>query len=197
MFLFSLSKVCRISSADGFISGFTASQSTLFCKAKYSVLHFAHKPPVLLRICFQSFSLRHALKNTLEKNIFNLCPTSFFCLLHFIFFAIFVLTSPRKTNYLSTIIGKFQSLCGGVLQKFFTPTIIGKLQAVCWGVLRKFYKKNCQEIFPTIRMQKGSPILLKLPFSIIIYVCNSFSPIKSRVPIYRITSLLSNSCKFR
>ena len=105
--LFSLSKVCRISSADCFISGFTASQSTLFCEAKYSVLHlwnkwntlydktglpkkicitkifwekeqplksprrrkavrikgrvatqwanFAHKPSVLLRICFQSF----------------------------------------------------------------------------------------------------------------------------------------------
>ena len=107
MLLFSLSKVCRISSADCLISGFTASQSTLFCEAKYSVLHlwnkwntlydktglpkkiciakifwekeqplksprrrkavrkkgelrrsglhFAHKPSVSLRICFQSF----------------------------------------------------------------------------------------------------------------------------------------------
>ncbi len=43
MFLFLLSKVCRISSADCFISGFTASQSTLFCKAKYSVLHLWNK----------------------------------------------------------------------------------------------------------------------------------------------------------
>ena len=55
LFLFSLSKVCRISSADCFISGFTASQSTLFCEAKYSVLHFAQWLSVLLRICFQSF----------------------------------------------------------------------------------------------------------------------------------------------
>ena len=45
----------RISSADCFISGFTASQSTLFCEAKYSVLHFAQWLSVLLRICFQSF----------------------------------------------------------------------------------------------------------------------------------------------
>ena len=69
-------------------------------------------------------------------------PTSFFCLLHFIFFSVCVLTSPRKTNYLSTYIGKFQSLCGGVSQKFFTPlTIIGKLRAVCRGISLKFYKK--------------------------------------------------------
>ena len=54
--------MCRIYSADCLISGFAASQSTLFCKAKYSVLHFAHKPSVLLRICFQSFlSLRRAI----------------------------------------------------------------------------------------------------------------------------------------
>ena len=38
-----MSKVCRISSADCFISGFTASQSTLFCEAKYSVLHLWNK----------------------------------------------------------------------------------------------------------------------------------------------------------
>ena len=48
--------------------------------------------------------------------------------------------------------------------EFQTLTIIGKLQAVCWGVLRKFYKKNCQEIFPTIRMQKGSPIISNFLF---------------------------------
>ena len=47
--------MCRISSADCFISGFTASQSPLFATAKYSGLHFAHKPSVSLRICFQSF----------------------------------------------------------------------------------------------------------------------------------------------
>ena len=35
--------MCRISSANCFISGFTASQSTLFCKAKYSVLHLWNK----------------------------------------------------------------------------------------------------------------------------------------------------------
>ena len=48
--------------------------------------------------------------------------------------------------------------------EFQSLTIIGKLQAVYWGVLRKFYKKNCQEIFPTIRMQKGSPIISNFLF---------------------------------
>ena len=43
LFLFLLSKVCRIFSADCFYSGFTASQSTLFCEAKYSVLHLWNK----------------------------------------------------------------------------------------------------------------------------------------------------------
>ena len=62
LILFSLSKVCRISSADCFISGFTASQSTLFCEAKYSVLHFAHKLSVLLCIFLKVFlPLRRAV----------------------------------------------------------------------------------------------------------------------------------------
>ena len=43
MFLFSLSKVCRCNLCRLFYSGFTASQSTLFCEAKYSVLHLWNK----------------------------------------------------------------------------------------------------------------------------------------------------------
>ena len=80
--------MCRISSANCFISGFTASQSTLFCKAKYSVLHFAHKPSVSLRICFQSFSLRYTLKSILKKHFqlvsdFIFLPPSFCFTLRF------------------------------------------------------------------------------------------------------------------
>ena len=119
--------------------------------AKYSGLHFAHKPPVLLRICFQSFYLYYPPKGSL-KNIFNLYPTSFFCLLHFIFFSVFVLTSPRKTNYLSTYIGKFQSLCGGVLQKFLLPHYNWKVTRCLLGYFTKILQKNCRENFPDNRI---------------------------------------------
>ena len=45
-----------------FYSGFTASQSPRTSIWKYSGLHFAHKPSVLLRFCFQSFlPLRRAI----------------------------------------------------------------------------------------------------------------------------------------
>ena len=62
LFLFSLSKVCRISSADCFISGFTASQSPLFCGAKYSGLHFAWIVVFFLLFCNKVFlPLRRAI----------------------------------------------------------------------------------------------------------------------------------------
>ena len=89
------------------------------------------------------------------KNIFNLCPTSFFCLLHFVLLSVFVLTSPRKTNYLFIIYGHLQAVLRECFAKVFYPlTIIGKLRAVCWGISQKFYKKNCREIFPTTTYKK-------------------------------------------
>ena len=158
LFLFSLSKVCRISSANCFISGFTASQSTLFCEAKYSVLHFAHKPSVLLPVCFQSFSLRYLLKSILKKT-FSTCIW-----LHFSA-SFILLSSPfsslgihKKINYLPTYIGKFQSLCGGISQKFSPLTIIGKLQAVCRGVSRKFYKKIAENFSRQSHIKRKSDI---------------------------------------
>ena len=69
-------------------------------------------------------------------------PTSFFFLLHFVLLSVFVLTSPRKTNYLSIIYGHLQAVLRGCFAKNFYPlTIIGKLRAVCRGISRKFYKK--------------------------------------------------------
>ena len=142
LFLFSLSKVCRISSADCFISGFTASQSTLFCKAKYSVLHFAQQPSVLLRICFQSFSLRYTLKNAL-KNTFSTCIqlhfSASFILFYFQF--LFLRVHERQIIFLPYM-DICKPFCGGCFAKVFYPlTIIGKLRAVCWGISQKFYKK--------------------------------------------------------
>ena len=126
-------------SADCFISGFTASQSTLFCGAKYSVLHFAYKPSVLLRIFPKFFSPlcieKHSKKHFQLVSVFIYLPPSFY------FFAVFVLMSPQKDNYLSLLILESFSLFAGVFRKSFLPlTIIGKLQAVCWGISRKFYK---------------------------------------------------------
>ena len=139
--LFLLSKVCRIFSVDRFISGFTASQSTLFCEAKYSVLHFAHKPYVLLRICFQSFSLCSALKSILKKYFqlvsdFIFLPPSFCFTLRF---CSYESTKDKLSLYhIWTLVSRFV----GVFRKNFLPlTIIGKLRAVCWGISRKFYKK--------------------------------------------------------
>ena len=139
--------MCRIFSADCIISGFTASQSPLFCEAKYSGLHFAQWLSVLLRICFQSFSLRYVLKSMLKKNIFNLCPTSFLCLLHFIFFSVFVLTSPRKINYLSIIYGHLQAVLRGCFAKVFYThhynwKVTSRLSGYFTKILQKFFRYN-------------------------------------------------------
>ena len=115
--------MCRIYSADCFISGFTTSQSTLFCEAKYSVLHFAHKPSVLLRICFQSFSLRYALKNTLEKT-FSTCIRLHFSASFILFFSpfLFLRVHERQIIFLPYMdISK--PFCGGIFAKVFYPSL--------------------------------------------------------------------------
>ena len=97
LFLFSLSKVCRISSANCFISGFTASQSTLFCKAKYSVLHFAST--VLFFLLFYNkvfLLLRRAVTIIIFHKIYLL----------FDFYSL-------------TIIGKLRAVCRGISRKFY------------------------------------------------------------------------------
>ena len=147
LFLFSLSKVCRIFSADRFISGFTASQSPLFCEAKYSGLHFAHKAFCFLPHFPQSFSLRYVLKSILKKT-FSTCVR-----LHFFSFTLFsspflVLRVHKKINHLPTYIGKFQSFCGGVSPKFFTPPphynwkVVSRLSGYFTKILQKFFRYN-------------------------------------------------------
>lgn len=122
--------------------------------AKYSGLHFAHKHYVLLRICFQSFSLRYALKNTLEKTIFNLYPTSFFCLLHFVFFSVYVLESTKdklSLYHIWTLVSRF----AGVFCKSFLPPYYNwKVTSRLLGYFTKILQKNCREIFPTTACKK-------------------------------------------
>ena len=97
VFILVQQSVQKIISADCFYSGFTASQSPLFCEAKYSGLHFAHKLYVLLRFFLKVFSrLWRAIPIIIFHN--NLSPHEFQSL---------------------TIIGKLQAVCRGVSQKFY------------------------------------------------------------------------------
>ena len=120
LFLLSLSKVCRISSADCFISGFTASQSTLFCGAKYSVLHFAQWLSVLLRFFLKVFLYVLHWKILLKKHFqlvsdFIFLPPSFYFLRHF---CSYESTKDKLSLYLIwTLVRRF----AGVFCKSFLP----------------------------------------------------------------------------
>ena len=73
-------------------------------------------------------------------------PTSFFCLLHFVLLSVFVLTSPRKTNYLSIIYGHLQAVLWGCFAKVFTPHYNWKVTSRLLGyftkILQKFFRYN-------------------------------------------------------
>ena len=138
LFLFSLSKVCRISSADCFISGFTASQSTLFCEAKYSVLHFAQYSKFCSAFASKVFLYDIHWKTLLKIHFqlvsnFIFLPPSFSFLRHF---CSYESTKDKLSLYhIWTLVSRF----AGVFRKNFYPfTIIGKLRAVCWGISQKF-----------------------------------------------------------
>ena len=116
LFLFSLSKVCRILSADCFISGFTASQSPqlrLWSIVGYTLL-------ISLLFCFQSFSLRSALKSILKKYFqlvsdFIFLPTSFCFTLRF---CSYESTKDKLSLYhIWTLVSRFV----GVFRKNFLP----------------------------------------------------------------------------
>ena len=159
--------MCRIFSADCFICGFTASQSPLFCEAKYSGLHFAHKPSVLLRVCFQSFSPLYALKNTLKKT-FSTCIRLHFPVSFILFYSLFLFLRVHERQIISlSYMDICKPFCGGVLQKFLPLTIIGKLQAVCRGVSRKFYKKIAEKFSRQPQIKRKSDIA-QTSFSIFI-----------------------------
>lgn len=97
-----------------------------------------------MAVCFaplfpQSFSLRSALKNTLEKT-FSTCIRLHFSASFILFFSPFLFLRVHERQIISlSYMDISKTFCGGVLQKFFTPlTIIGKLRAVCWGFSQKF-----------------------------------------------------------
>ena len=125
-------------SANCFISGFTASQSTLFCEAKYSVLHFAQQPSVLLRIFLKVFFYDIHWKTLLKKH-FQLVSDFIFLPPSFCFTLRFCSYESTKDKLSLYLIWTFASRFAGVFRKNFYPfTIIGKLRAVCRGISQKF-----------------------------------------------------------
>ena len=135
----------------------------------YTLLNSLSFAPYLLPKFFSTF----CIEKYSWKNIFNLYPTSFFCLLLFLFFAIFVLTSPRKTNYLSILYWKVLISLRGCFAKVFYPlTIIGKLRAVCRGISRKFlyfFFRNIENLIPPQNRNKKADDCL--PSTINNFIC--------------------------
>lgn len=128
--------MCRISSADCFYQWIHSLAEPTTSPAKYSGLHFAHKPSVLLRICFQSFSLRYALKSILKKYFqlvsdFIFLPPSFCFTLRF---CSYESTKDKLSLYLIwTLVSRF----AGVFRKSFTPHYNWKVTSRLLGYFTK------------------------------------------------------------
>ena len=150
MILFSLSKVCRIFSADCFISGFTASQSPqlrLRSIVGYTLL-------IIHLFCFQSFSLRYALKNTLKKT-FSTCVRLHFSA-SFIFFTLSFCSyeSTKEKLFLYHIWTLVRRFVGVFRKSFLLPHYNWKVTSRLLGYFTKILQKNCREIFPTTAYKK-------------------------------------------
>ena len=137
--------MCRISSADYFYSGLTASQSTLFCGAKYSVLHFAQYSKFCSAFASKVF-LYDIHWKTLLKKYFQLVSDFIFLPPSFCFtfsFCSYESTKDKLSLYhIWTLVSPF---AGVFCKSFFSLTIIGKFRAVCRGISRKFYKKIAEK----------------------------------------------------
>ena len=122
--------------------------------AKYSGLHFAQQPSFLLRICFQSFSLRYALKSILKKYFqlvsdFIFLPPSFYFLLRFCSYESTKdkLSLYHKWTFASPFVGMF-------CKSFLPPLYNLKVPRCLLGCFTKISQKNCREIFPTTACKK-------------------------------------------
>ena len=143
----------RISSADYFISGFTASQSpqlrlrSIVGYTLLNTLSFASHFP-------QSFSLRYALKNTLKKT-FSTCIRLHFSPSFILFYFQFLFLRVHKRQIISLpYMDISKPFCGGVLQKFFLSHYNWKVPRRLSGYFTKILQKNCREIFPTTACKK-------------------------------------------
>ena len=94
-------------------------------------------------------------------------PTSFFCLLHFVLLSVFVLTSPRKTNYLSIIYGHLQAVLWGCFAKIFTPHYNWKVTSRLSGYFTKILQKIAENFSRQSHIKRKSDIT-QTSFSIFI-----------------------------
>ena len=145
---YSLNKVCRMFSADRFFYGLIASQSTLFCGAKYSALHFAQWLSVLLRICFQRFSLRYPPKGSFKKH-FQLVSDFIFLPSSFCFTFSFCSYESTKDKLSLYHIWTFASRFAGVFCKsFLSPHYNWKVTSRLLGYFTKILQKKLPRNFP-------------------------------------------------
>ena len=165
--------MCRIFSADCFYSGFTASQSPQL--RLRSIVGYTLLISLLFCFTFASKVFLYVIRRKVRlKNFFNLCLTSFLCLLHFVLLSVFALTCPRKINYLSIIYGHLQTVLRGCFAKIFTLHYNWKVTSCLLGYFTKILQKNCREFFPTTAYKKEVrynsnfllPLILSFPFKI-------------------------------
>lgn len=153
LFLFSLSKVCRITSADCFISGFTASQSTLLRLRSivgYTLLNsrlfcFAFSSKFFSTLCIEKHSW---------KNHFQLVSDFIFCLLHFVLLSVFLLRVHERQIISLLILESFNLFAGVLCKSFLSSHYNWKVPRRLSGYFTKILQKNCREIFPTTACKK-------------------------------------------
>ena len=85
----------------------------------------------------------------------------------FYFFAVFVLTSPRKTNYLSIIYGHLQAVLRGYFAKVFTPHYNWKVTSRLSGYFTKILQKIAEKFSRQSHIKRKSDIT-QTSFSIFI-----------------------------
>ena len=172
LFLFSLSKVYRLISAYRFISGITASQSPLFCEAKYSGLHFAQYSKFCFAFASKVFLYVLHWKILLKKT-FSTCIRLHFSASFILFYSPFLFLRVHERQIISLPYMDVSRFAGVFYKNFYSLTIIGKLRAVCWGISQKFYKKIAENFFSTTAYKKEVR-LLKLPFSFLFLIVFNF-----------------------
>ena len=110
------------------------------------MLHFAHKHYVLLRICFQSFSLRYALKNTLKKH-FQLVSDFIFLPPSFCFtfsYCSYESTKDKLSLYhIWTLVRRFAGVfCKSFLPPHYNWKVTSRLLGYFTKILQKFFRYN-------------------------------------------------------
>ena len=142
LFLFSLSKVCRISSANCFISGFTASQSPQL--RLRSIVGYTLLISLLFRFAFASKVFLYDIHwKTLLKIHFQLVSDFIFLPPSFYFFLRFCSYESTKDKLSLYLIWTFASrFAGAFSQKFFIPHLTKDTKFQKFGILKKNFFRN-------------------------------------------------------